>query len=145
MALRLSDGAYSSPRTNRKPYPFGISQNMGINLLAYNLTALPKTRPWAWYVVRQIKIRSYKGTRYKLGLPSNGQRTHSNASTTGRVMDEAAKFIRKKRLVPKIWEARKTTRYVPKTRKNKSAPAKTKNLTKGGKVVRSKKKVDVWK
>ena len=55
------------------------------------------------------------------------------------------KFIRKKRLVPKIWEARKTTRYVPKTRKNKSAPAKTKNLTKGGKVVRSKKKVDVWK
>lgn len=145
LALRLTDGCFSSPKLNKKKYTYAMAQNMGLGLLAYNLAMLPKTRPWAWAAIQQLKIRSYRGSRYKLGLPANGQRTHTNANTTGRVSDEASKFIRQKRVVLKIWEARKTTRYVPKSIKRKTAGSKTKNLTKGGKVVRSKKKVDVWK
>lgn len=119
-------------------------QNFGLGLLAYNLSILPKTRPWAWSLVRQIHIRSYKSSRYKLGLPSNGQRTHTNANTTGRVSDEAARFIRKKGIIPKIWESRKPAKFIGKSSRSKS-PKGTKATSKSGKTVRSKKKVDVWK
>lgn len=77
-------------------------QHLGLTLLHLHLVTLPKVRPWSWAVVHQIKIRSYKSSRYKLGLPANGQRTHTNANTTGRVSDEAAKYVRKKRLVARI-------------------------------------------
>lgn len=142
----LTDGKYSSPRTQRLPYAYGIMQNFGLSLLAYNLATLPKTRPWAWCIVRQIQVRSYKSSRYKLGLPSNGQRTHTNANTTGRVSDEGAKFIRKKRVVIRIWESRKPAKFISKLQRSRGGKgSKVKNTSKSGKTIRSKKKVDVWK
>jgi|LauGreDrversion4_2_1035121.scaffolds.fasta_scaffold949292_1 hypothetical protein len=121
-------------------------QNFGLTLLGYNLAILPKTRPWVWCVIREIQVRSYKSSRYKLGLPANGQRTHSNANTTGRVADESAKFIRKKRLIIRIWESRKPAKFVSKNTRPKSGKgAKVKTTSKSGKTIRSKKKVDVWK
>lgn len=122
-------------------------QNMGLALLSYNLATLPKTRPWAWALVHQLQTRSYKSSRYKLGLPANGQRTHTNANTTGRVSDEGAKFIRKKRIVARVWEARKPAKFVSKGTRGKGGikGSKAKATTKSGKTVRSKKKVDVWK
>jgi len=99
---KLTDGKYSFSRTQKYPFPFGLMQNFGLSLLAYNLAILPKSRPWSWCVIRHLQVRSYKSSRYKLGLPANGQRTHTNANTTGRVSDEAARFIRKKRLVIRI-------------------------------------------
>lgn len=114
-------------------------QNIGFLSLGYGVAHLTQTRPWAWHAARYLLTRSYKGSRYKLGLPSRGQRTHSNANTTGRVRDAAAAFLRKARLVPRVWEARKAAKFVPRKVRSKKAPkAKTK-----GPVIRSKKKVDV--
>jgi len=101
-ARRLTDGKYSVARPPRKKYPYGIMQNMGLALLHYNLATLPKQRPWGWALVHQLQVRSYKSARYKLGLPANGQRTHTNANTTGRVIDEGARFIRKKGIVARV-------------------------------------------
>lgn len=145
-ARRLTDGKYSFPRTLRYKFSYGLMQNFGLTLLGYNLAILPKTRPWVWCVIREIQVRSYKSSRYKLGLPANGQRTHSNANTTGRVADESAKFIRKKRLIIRIWESRKPAKFVSKNTRPKSGKgAKVKTTSKSGKTIRSKKKVDVWK
>ena len=46
-AKRLTDGKYSSSRTLRNPFNYGLVQNMGLGLLGYNLALLPKSRPWA--------------------------------------------------------------------------------------------------
>ncbi len=144
-ARALADGKYSSARTSRRPYAYGLAQNLGLALLRYNLALVPKLRPWAWALVRQLRIRSYKSSRYKLGLPANGQRTHSNANTTGRVADEGARFIRKRRLAPRVWESRKPARASTKSTKTRGNPkgAKAKATTKSGKTVRSKKKINV--
>lgn len=141
-AKNLTDGKYSSPRVLKGPFPYGLMQNFGLSLLTYNLAILPKTRPWAWALVRQIQVRSYKSSRYKLGLPSNGQRTHTNANTTGRVSDEGARFIRRKCVIPKIWESRKPAKFISKSSRPKSLKG-SKATSKSGKTVRSKKKVDV--
>ena len=144
-AKRLTDGKYSRPRTFRKPFNYGLAQNMGLGLLGYNLALLPKSRPWAWAIVHQLQVRSYKSSRYKLGLPANGQRTHTNANTTGRVIDEGAKFIRKRGVVQRVWESRKPAKFISKGGRNKNAlkGLKAKVTSKSGKTLRSKKKVDV--
>lgn len=147
LARRLADGALSAPRVGRRAYPYGLMQNLGLGLLGYNLALLPKTRPWAWAVIHQLQIRSYRSSRYKLGLPANGQRTHTNANTTGRATDPVARFIRRGGFVLKIWEARKPSKFISKAarRKTSSKGGKARNVTKSGKTIRSKKKVDVWK
>ncbi len=143
-ARALTDGKYSAPRSSRRPFPYGLMQNFGLCLLAYNLAVLPKTRPWAWAIVRQIQARSYRSSRYKIGLPANGQRTHTNATTTGRVADEGARFVRKKGILPKIWESRKPARFVSRSSRPKASKgAKAKTTSKSGKTIRSKKKIDV--
>ena len=118
-------------------------QNIGLAILGYNVAHAPKTRPWAWSVARYIVVRAYRGARYKLGLPARGQRTRSNANTTGRLRDPAAAFVRRARLAPRVWEARKTSKFIPRKLHKKRAGAKTKGAK--GAPVRSKKKVDVWK
>lgn len=37
-----------------------------------------------YYLFRHTELGSYKGIRFKQGLPSNGQRTHTNARTARR-------------------------------------------------------------
>jgi hypothetical protein len=105
--VRLLDGARPPrapngrlPTTTR--YPSGRMQNIGLASLGYTVAHLPNTRPWAWHVSRHLVARSYKGSRYKLGLPSRGQRTHSNANTTGRVRDAAAAFVRRSQIAPRV-------------------------------------------
>lgn len=106
MGRRLLDGL--GPRGSRSyriedpRYPYGRMQNIGLAILRYNVAHAPKTRPWAWTVARYIVTRSYRGARYKLGLPARGQRTRSNANTTGRLRDAAATFVRRSRLAPRI-------------------------------------------
>jgi len=117
--------------------------NIGLVALRYNVAHIPKTRPWAWAAARYLVTRSYRGSRYKLGLPARGQRTHTNASTTGRVRDAAAAFIRRNRVAPRVWEARKTSKFIPRSLHRKKGAKGAK--AKGGPAVRSKKKVDVWK
>lgn len=145
LARRLADGRVSAARTLRRPYPFGVMQNMGLALLGFNLAPLPKTRPWAWALVHHLQVRSYKSSRYKLGLPANGQRTHTNATTTGRVIDEGAKFIRKRDLVERVWESRKPAKFISKKRRGAPKGTKAKGAVKAAKPLRTKKKVDVWK
>ena len=146
MGVRLLDGARSQgSRTYRldgSPYFYGRMQNIGLASLRYNAAHIPKTRPWAWTVARYLLTRSYRGSRYKLGLPARGQRTHTNANTTGRVRDAAATFIRRQRIAPRVWEARKASRFVPRKLHKKKG---VKGSKAKGSTVRSKKKVDVWK
>lgn len=144
LGVRLLDGARSrGSRTYRldgSPYAYGRMQNIGLVALRYNVAHVPKTRPWAWSAARYLVTRSYRGSRYKLGLPAHGQRTHSNASTVGRVKDAAAAFIRRRRIAPRVWEARKAAKFVPRKLHKKRTPGAK---AKAGPAVRSKKKVDV--
>jgi hypothetical protein len=147
LGLRLLNGARpkgaKTYRIEGAPYDYGRMYNIGLVSLRLNVAHVPKTRPWGWVVSRYLLTRSYRGSRYKLGLPARGQRTHSNASTTGRVRDAAALFVRRSRIVPRVWEARKANRFVPRSLHKRKGPKGAK--AKAGPVVRSKKKVDVWK
>lgn len=106
MGLRLLDGARprgaKTYRLDDPRYRYGRMQNIGLVSLRYNVAHVPKTRPWAWAVARYLLTRSYRGSRYKLGLPARGQRTHTNANTTGRVRDAAAAFARRQRVAPRL-------------------------------------------
>jgi len=148
LGVRLLDGARTrgsrTLRLDGSPYDYGRMQNIGLVALRYNVAHIPKTRPWGWTASRYLVTRSYRGARYKLGLPARGQRTHTNASTTGRVRDAAAIFIRRNRVAPRVWEARKANKFIPRNL-HKKRGAKGKSKAKTGSVVRSKKKIDVWK
>ncbi len=45
-------------------------RNMGITLLKYSSPRLEAFWPAAWNILRQIKIRTIRGRRYRLGLPA---------------------------------------------------------------------------
>ena len=49
--------------------------------------------PWAWRLLLNLRIRSYKSNRYKTSLPSASQRTRSNANTVQRLKDPATRFL----------------------------------------------------
>lgn len=72
-------------------------QNLSLQLLNFLPPHFSMVLPWAWMILRQLRARSFRSNRYRLGLPAHGQRTHTNASTVGRVHDAASMHIRSER------------------------------------------------
>lgn len=68
--------------------------NLGFVFLRLHSPFLEAFWPSAWAVLRYLHIRHYRGQRYRLGLPSRGQRTHTNAATTRHVRTTILTYIR---------------------------------------------------
>ena len=121
-------------------------RNMGIGLLKYSSPRLEAFWPTAWNVLRQMRIRTLRGRRYRLGLPARNQRTHSNAKTTRRLRSCVVTYVREKLWFRKLWEPRKS-----KPQSVKNHKAFNKRSSRSDKIkqanVRTKKikKFDVWK
>ena len=121
-------------------------RNMGIALLKYSSPRLEAIWPMAWNVLRQMRIRTTRGRRYRLGLPARNQRTHSNAKTTRRFRSVMVTYIKDKLWFRKLWEPRKSKGLG--VRKAKIGNKKFMRSDKGKQgAVRTKKikKFDVWK
>lgn len=106
---------------------------------------IPINYPWAWFILRQLKLRTYRSLRYRLGLPANGQRTHTNAQTTARHLDLASSTLKKLYWRRRLWQVRSVVTSL-KQRQSKPTRAKQKLTKKKGPVARSKdKKKSVWR
>ncbi len=68
-------------------------QNSGLLLLRFISVIVDPVRPAAWALLRFLRIRHIRGLRYRLGLPSGGQRTHTNAATTRRMRNPVVAYL----------------------------------------------------
>lgn len=59
---------------------------LNIHLTKDFITELSLRRPIRTYLQTHKLYGSYKGLRFKQGLPSNGQRTHTNAKSVKRLL-----------------------------------------------------------
>jgi len=59
---------------------------LNVHLSRDFITELSLRRPVRMYLQTHKLYGSYKGLRFKQGLPSNGQRTHTNAKTIKRLL-----------------------------------------------------------
>jgi hypothetical protein len=148
----LMDGSWVLGQYSRKSFFRKIKlratrmRNMGVTLLRYSSPRLEAFWPSAWNVLRQIKIRTMRGRRYRLGLPARRQRTHSNAKTTRRFRSALVSYVKEKLWFRKLWEPRKSkSSSVRKLRVVRKRSSKSDAPKRG--VVRTKKvkKFDVWK
>jgi ribosomal protein S13 len=152
MTWLLMDGIWTVGQFKRRTMmrrlklSFGRLRNMGIMLLKYSSPRVESFWPAAWNILRQIKIRTLRGRRYRLGLPSRNQRTHSNAKTTRRFRATVVSYVKDKLWFRKLWEPRKAKSQALKklrvVRKRSIKGHQTKKVAlKKGKG----KKFDVWK
>lgn len=121
------------------------ARNTSRSILNFFLWGTSTARAWSWCILRSLKIRSYRGFRYRLGLPSRGQKTRSNCKTTRKVKDVAASILRADYVSFNLWERSKYAQIkLVKYRKTISKRAAKAARHKKG-VIRSTKKKDVWK
>lgn len=121
-------------------------QALGCTLLYYNTPHIPIIYPWAWFILRQLKLRTYRGLRFRLGLPSRGQRTRSNAETVSRHSDLSVYLLRQLYWRQRLWQVRSKTSTLKTKQNRKTQKSKTKLVKKKGPAVRSKdKKKSVWR
>jgi len=148
----LMDGVWVAGQLRRKSlfrrlklYTYRL-RNMGIILLKYSSPRLELFWPAAWNVLRQIKIRTVVGRRYRLGLPARNQRTHSNAKTTRRFRSAVVSYVKDKLWFRKLWEPRKSkTQAVKKLRMVKKKSSKLQQGRKSSTKTKKTKKFDVWR
>lgn len=152
MTWLMMDGIWVAGQFKRKSvvHKFKLHayrlRNMGILLLKYSSPRLEVFWPSAWNILRQIKIRTLRGRKYRLGLPVRGQRTHSNAKTTRRFRSNIVSYVKDKLWFRKLWEPRKSKSQA--IRKLKSLRKRTSKAQSGKKITTKAKKVkkfDVWK
>jgi hypothetical protein len=101
--------------------------------------------PWAWAILHHVRVRAFRGTRYRLGLPARGQRTHTNACTTHRVRDAAARHIRAEFWVRRLWASviRPVLPTYSRYRSLSKRALKAERHRRG--VIRTQKKPSVWR
>lgn len=143
----LSWGYYKRKLKERRDF-YKIRRSKAFGLLA--LYFLPPhiglAWPWAWTLLKYLKNRSWRGRRYRLGLPARGQRTRSNNSTVKRHKDPASLYLKQRGWVRVIWQGAKK----PSSLKKKQAKGVSKRALKAERhkkgVVRTKdlKKKTVW-
>lgn len=62
---------------------FSRSKRIGLSRTVSKFsTDLTLKKAEAQFLIPHLQCGTYKGIRFRQGLPANGQRTHSNASTT---------------------------------------------------------------
>ena len=75
-------------------YPTRRLSSFSAGLRKLTPVALDPVQPSAWQVLRNLRCRSFRGFRYRRGLPARGQHTHTNATTVVRVRDAVAAYVR---------------------------------------------------
>jgi len=144
---RYGDGSFLRARLRRQGTPRVRVGVLASNFFFFAPPHIPVPYLYALYLLRDLRLRTYRGLRHRLGLPGRGQRTHSNGATAGRHSDLASQVLRSIFWRGRLWQARATPRD------NKQRGAKTtkklgkaKGSKRKGPVVRSKdKKKSVWR
>lgn len=141
----LAEGAFLAGGGRQLIKPRVRLQSLGRALLFFYPAHIPVSYPWAWFILRQLKLRTYRSIRYRLGLPSRGQRTRTNAATVARHSDSAVTLLHKVYWRRRLWQTRSATKNQP-TKMSKGTKSKQKAAKKKGPVARSKdKKKSVWR
>lgn len=151
-ALSLMDGVWPVGFSRRFRFKKGRGVNLGLKLLQYTTPHLPIVEPWAWRLLLNVNVRSYRSSRYKMSLPSSGQRTRSNHQTAKKLRDPAVTHLAGALGVYlngflKARSGISVTKNRP-GKKSKPGALKLKGKAPAGKakgVIRSKKKLDVWR
>ncbi len=142
----LLDGSFLNNIRKKNNISKQHLQSVGHVLLFFSTPHIVITYPWAWFILKQLKLRTYRAIRYRLGLPSRGQRTHSNAQTVSRHKDQTVSILKNTLWRYRLWQTRSNTKSDDVKKNNKNSKSKQKNLKKKGPVVRSKdKKKSVWR
>lgn len=92
-ALVMGDGRWVRGYSKRRPFFVNRILNLGLLLLQFTTPFMSISSPWSWRLLLNLKLRSYKSSRWKKNLPSNGQRTRSNAMSITRCKDLAVKRL----------------------------------------------------
>ena len=141
----MAEGLFIGPSRRAQLKPQTRVKSLGHTLLFFAPGHIPVAYPWAWFILRQLKLRTYRGLRYRLGLPSRGQRTHTNAQTTTKHADSASAVLRRLYWRKRLWQVRAVSRAT-KSKQSRGGVKKQKITKKKGSVVRSKdKKKSVWR
>lgn len=142
LCLRLTDGFWGQGYVRRQRFAKSRVRNANLNLLHFWPAQSTVIVPWAWRILYYLRIRSYRGNRYKLGLPARGQRSRTNASTAGRNRDQANLFVLNERWSRRLGEARKqpSTSVKKNLKRQKSGKKVDAKLRKNKGTVRSKDK-----
>lgn len=146
--LNLSDGLFGSKgtikRRNTRQLKF---KNLAINLLEYTTPFLTTILPWVWYMLLNLQLNNYKSYRYRLSLPSRGQRSRSNKQTTKKTKSIAVmSLLNDFGLSTFGYNSRKQV-FIKKQTKTKqnNNKAKPQIAPKGGKKTIRTKKKDIWR
>ena len=91
---RYSDGCLARGHVRRLVYPHSRLSTLALALLFFAPPHIPVPYLSALYVLRDLRLRTYRSVRYRLGLPSNGQRTRCNASTVSKHTDLVVHILR---------------------------------------------------
>ncbi len=91
---RYADGCLARGYVRRLTYPRGRLARLALDLLFFAPPHVPVPYLSALYLLRNLRLRTYRSVRYRLGLPSRGQRTRSNASTVSKHTDLAVYVLR---------------------------------------------------
>lgn len=152
LVFETSDGILSNSfykrKLKEKTYFFKIKRAKAMGLLAlyFYPPHISPAWPWAWTILKYLKNRSWRGRRYRLGLPARGQRTRSNCSTVKRHKDIASLYIKQRKWATTLWQGSKKQNLTKKnqTKGTSKRSIKAERHKKG--VIRTKdlKKKTVW-
>ncbi len=124
----------------RLAYPRGRVSTLALSLLFFAPPHIPVPYLTALYILRNLRLRTYRSVRYRLGLPSRGQRTRCNASTVSKHVDLAVHILRTTFWRGRLWLTRVPPKDVKQRGAGRGAKGKVKGAKKKGPVVRSKDK-----
>lgn len=137
---RYGDGAFGRGTVRRLVYARTRFATLALNLLFFAPPHIPVPYLWALYLLRGLRLRTYRSVRYRLGLPSRGQRTRCNASTVSKHTDPAVQVLRSTFWRGRLWLARVPPKEAGQRGSKKTTKSKAKVAKKKGPVVRSKDK-----
>lgn len=89
----LMEGGWRGGLHTRSRRVFLRQKAIGLWLLHYTTPFLSVVASQAWQLLRHVRLFSNKGYRLQFGLPTNGQRTHTNASMIRKTKDRASRLV----------------------------------------------------
>lgn len=147
--LKLSDGMFGFRGFSRRyKLRFNKTKNFSLFLLNYTTPFLPVTSPWTWYMLLNLQIKNYVSYRYKLSLPTRGQRSRTNRQTVKNTKDLVTQKLLNDFNQPIFGYRKRKVVFIKKSTKGaKSRSSKTtpKVGAKGSKKTIRTKKKDIWR
>lgn len=145
--LTLNDGMCANRGwTKRYTLKKAKTKNLAFFLLDYTTPFLSILTPWSWYMLLNLKNLNYVGYRYRLSLPTRGQRSRTNKQTVKKTKDLVTQKLLNEFNQPIFGYRKRKQVFIKKTTKqhkqNKPTP---KTGAKGAKKTIRTKKKDVWR